>query len=73
MAARETELLPVAYFHVVFTLPEEIGAIAYQNKAILYNLLFETSSETMLTIAADPKHLGARSASRRCFTPGARP
>jgi hypothetical protein len=60
MAARETDLLPVPYFHVVFTLPAEIGDIAYQNKAVLYDLLFRASSETMLTIAADPKHLGAR-------------
>jgi hypothetical protein len=60
MAAREAELLPVAYFHVVFTLPSEIGDIAYQNKAVIYDLLFKASAETMLTIAADPKHLGAR-------------
>ena len=60
MAAREADLLPVPYFHVVFTLPAEIGDIAYQNKAVLYDLLFRASSETMLTIAADPKHLGAR-------------
>lgn len=60
MAAREADLLPVPYFHVVFTLPEEIGAIAYHNKAIVYDLLFKASSETMLTIAADPKHLGAK-------------
>src|SRR5215468_7149291 len=60
MAAREAELLPVAYFHVVFTLPAQIGDIAYQNKAVIYDLLFKASSETMLTIAADPKHLGAR-------------
>src|SRR5579863_2781881 len=60
LAAREAELLPVPYFHVVFTLPSAIGDIAYQNKAVIYDLLFKTSSETMLTIAADPKHLGAR-------------
>ena len=48
------------YFHVVFTLPAEIGDIAYQNKAVIYDLLFKASRETMLTIAADPKHLGAR-------------
>jgi hypothetical protein len=60
MAAREAELLPVAYFHVVFTLPSAIGDIAYQNKAVIYNLLFKASSETMLTIAADPRHLGCR-------------
>jgi hypothetical protein len=60
MAARATELLPVPYFHVVFTLPTAIGDIAYQNKAVIYDLLFRASAETMLTIAADPKHLGAR-------------
>jgi Putative transposase/Transposase zinc-binding domain len=60
LAAREADLLPVPYFHVVFTLPAAIAAIAYQNKAVIYNLLFKASSETLLTIAADPKHLGAR-------------
>ena len=48
------------YFHVVFSLPSQIAEIAYQNKAVIYDLLFKASSETMLTIAADPKHLGAR-------------
>jgi hypothetical protein len=51
--------LPVPYYHVVFTLPAAIADIAYQNKAVLYDLLFKVSAETMLTIAADPKHLGA--------------
>jgi hypothetical protein len=60
MAAREAELLPVPYFHVVFTLPSAIGDIAYHNKAVIYDLLFTASAETMLTIAADPQHLGAR-------------
>jgi Putative transposase/Transposase zinc-binding domain len=60
LAQREAELLPVPYFHVVFTLPARIADIAYQNKAVVYDLLFKASSETMLTIAADPKHLGAR-------------
>ena len=60
MAEREAELLPVPYFHVVFTLPAAIAEIAYQNKAVIYNLLFKASSETLLRIAADPKHLGAR-------------
>jgi hypothetical protein len=60
LAEREAELLPVPYFHVVFSLPAEIGAIAYQNKALVYDLLFKVSAETMLTIAADPEHLGAR-------------
>jgi hypothetical protein len=60
LAAREADLLPVGYFHVVFTLPAEIGTIAYQNKAVVYDLLFRAAAETLLTIAADPKHLGAR-------------
>ena len=60
LAEREAELLPVGYFHVVFTLPAPIADIAYQNKAVIYDLLFKASAETMLTIAADPKHLGAR-------------
>src|SRR5271165_3350631 len=60
MAAREAELLPTPYFHIVFTLPAAIADIAYQNKAVIYDLLFKASSETMLRIAADPKHLGAR-------------
>jgi hypothetical protein len=60
MQAREAELLPVPYFHIVFTLPAAIADIAYQNKAVIYNLLFKASAETMLTIAADPGHLGAR-------------
>jgi len=60
LADRKADLLPVGYFHLVFTLPAEIADIAYQNKAILYGLLFRAASEAMLTIAADPKHLGAR-------------
>jgi Putative transposase/Transposase zinc-binding domain len=60
LAEREAELLPVPYYHVVFSLPAAIADIAYQNKAIIYDLLFKASSEAMLTIAADPKHLGAR-------------
>ena len=60
LAAREADLLPVGYFHVVFTLPAEIAVIAAQNKAVVYDLLFRAASETMLTIAADPRHLGAR-------------
>jgi Putative transposase/Transposase zinc-binding domain len=60
LADREAELLPVPYYHVVFTLPATIADIAYQNKAVVYDLLFKVSAETMLTIAADPKHLGAR-------------
>jgi hypothetical protein len=60
LAKREAELLPVPYFHVVFTLPAAIADIAYQNKAAIYDILFKASAETLLTIAADPKHLGAR-------------
>jgi hypothetical protein len=60
LAAREAELLPVPYYHVVFTLPAAIADIAYQNKAVIYDLLFKASAETLITIAADPKHLGAR-------------
>jgi putative transposase/transposase-like zinc-binding protein len=60
LAERQADLLPVPYYHVVFTLPTAIAEIAYQNKAIVYDLLFKASAETMLTIAADPEHLGAR-------------
>jgi hypothetical protein len=60
LAERQAELLPVPYFHVVFTLPTAIAELAYQNKAVIYDLLFKASSETVLRIAADPKHLGAR-------------
>ena len=56
---RQSELLDTEYFHVVFTLPEEIAAIAYQNKEVVYDILFRAASETLRTIAADPKHLGA--------------
>jgi hypothetical protein len=60
MEARETELLAVPYFHIIFTLPAAIADIAYQNKAVIYDLLFKASAETMLIIAEDPEHLGAR-------------
>ena len=56
---RQAELLPVEYFHVVFTVPQEIAAIAYQNKAVVYDILFHATAQTLRTIAADPKHLGA--------------
>ena len=56
---RQSELLQVPYFHVVFTVPEEIAAIAYQNKEVVYGILFQATAETLKTIAADPKHLGA--------------
>ncbi|RWA84902.1 IS91 family transposase [Mesorhizobium sp.] len=60
LAEREADLLPVGYFHVVFTLPAEVADVAFQNKAMVYDLLFRAASETMMTIAADPQHLGAR-------------
>src|ERR671927_653322 len=60
LAAREADLLPVGYFHVVFSLPAEIADIAFHNKAVVYDLLFRAAAETMLTIAVDPRHLGAR-------------
>ncbi len=60
LAEREADLLPVPYFHVVFTLPAPIGDIAYQNKAAIYDILFKAAAETLMTIAADRKHLGAR-------------
>ena len=60
LAEREADLLPVGYFHVVFTLPAEVADIAFHNKALVYDLLFRAASETMLTIAADRRHLGAR-------------
>jgi hypothetical protein len=60
LAEREAELLPVEYFHVVYTLPAPIADIAYQNKRVIYDLLFKAAAETTITIADDPKHLGAR-------------
>src|SRR6185295_9788186 len=60
LAERKAELLPVPYFHVVFTLPQAIADIADQNKTVIYDLLFKAAAETVLRIAADPKHLGAR-------------
>jgi hypothetical protein len=60
LADRAAELLPVPYYHVVFTLPAPIADIAYQNKAEIYAILFRAAAETLLTIAADPRHLGAR-------------
>ena len=60
LAERQAELLPVPYYHVVFTLPAQIGDIAYHNKAMIYAILFKAAAETLITIGADPKHLGAR-------------
>jgi Transposase zinc-binding domain/Putative transposase len=59
LAARSAELLPVPYFHVVFTLPHELSALVLQNKRLLYDLLFRASAATLLEVARDPKHLGA--------------
>jgi Putative transposase/Transposase zinc-binding domain len=59
LEARQADLLPVEYFHVVFTLPQQVAAVAYQNKEVAYGLLFEAASETLKTIALDPEHLGA--------------
>jgi Putative transposase len=60
LAEREADLLPVGYFHIVFSVPAEVANIAWYNKAVMYDLLFLAASETMLTIAADTRHLGAR-------------
>ena len=60
LAARQAELLPVPYYHVVFTLPALIADIAYQNKRVIYGILFKAAAKTLITIADDPKHLGAR-------------
>ena len=60
LADRQAELLPVPYFHVVFTLPAPAGEIAFQNKAVVYAILFRAAAETLATIAADPRHLGAK-------------
>src|SRR3954471_4539688 len=60
LAERQADLLPLPYYHVVFTLPAPVAAIAFQNKAVVYDLLFRAAADTLLTIAADPKHLGAR-------------
>jgi len=60
LADRQADLLPVPYYHVVFTLPAPISGFAFHNKAVLYNVLFEVAAETLRTIAADPKHLGAQ-------------
>jgi hypothetical protein len=59
LESRQSELLNVVYFHVVFTMPRQIAAVAYQNKEQVFNILFQAASETLRTIAADPKHLGA--------------
>src|SRR5262245_32243803 len=60
LAERQAELLPVPYFHVVFTVPAPVGEIAFQNKAVVYAILFRAAAQTLATIAANPRHLGAR-------------
>ena len=70
MQERAAELLPVEYFHVVFTIPEQLAPLALQNKRVIYGLLFRAASQTLLEIAADQKHLGAVSVFWRCYTPG---
>ena len=60
LEARQADLLPVEYYHLVFTLPAPISDLAYHNKSVIYTLLFKTAAETLQTIAADPRHLGAR-------------
>jgi len=72
LAEREAELLPVPYYHMVFTLPAPISAIAYQNKAVIYDILFKASAEALLTIAADQSTSAPESAPLPCCTPGAR-
>jgi hypothetical protein len=73
LAAREADLLPVPYYHVVFTLPAAIADIAYQNKTVIYDLLFKASAETLTTIAADQSTSAPVSASPRFSIPGVRP
>ena len=60
LEARRSELLPVEYFHVVFTLPDAVARIAWQNKRVVYDMLFRAAADTLLEVAADPKHLGAQ-------------
>ena len=72
LADREADLLPVAYYHVVFTLPAAIAGIALHNKALVYDLLFRTAADTTITIAADPDTSARASASPPCFTAGDR-
>ena len=71
LADRQAELLPVPYCHVVFTFPALIADIAYQNKTVIYDILFKAAAETLITIAADPSTAGPASGSPRCCTAGA--
>ena len=70
LQAREQELLPTRYVHLVFTLPRELAPLALQNKRVIYNLLFQASAATLLEIARDPRHLGAEIGFFRCSIPG---
>jgi hypothetical protein len=72
LAARQADLLPVPYFHVVFTLPAPIAAIAFQNKAVVYAILFKAAAEAMTTLAANPRRLGGAIAASPSSTPGDR-
>lgn len=72
LEARQAELLDVPYFHVVFTLPAELGPLALANQRVVYNILFHAASATMLQIAAQREHLGAKIGFSPCSTPGAR-
>ena len=72
LESRRGELLPVDYFHVVFTVPEQIARLAFYNKAAVYGILFRAAAQALLTIARDPKHLGAEIGSSAYCTPGGR-
>jgi hypothetical protein len=72
LSERAEELLPVQYFHVVFTIPHDVAVIAIQNKRAIYSILFETAAKTLRQVAADPEHLGADVGFPQCSTPGAR-
>ena len=72
LADRQAELLPVPYFHVVFTVPAPIGAIAFQNKAAVYAILFSAAAEAMTTLAANPRRLGVQIGFLAACTPGGR-
>jgi len=71
--ARMAELLPAPYYHVVFTIPEEVASVAFQNKKLIYTILFKAASETLRTIAADPSTSEPKSVFLLCYTPGVRP
>lgn len=72
MAARERELLPVPYFHVVFTLPKPLAALAFQNKKVIYGMLFQAAAETLAEVAENPRHLVPELGSLQFSTPGVR-